>query len=147
MSGALYYHFFQLRELLQIILTTFQAEPLSLFSEFSTIVMVDCSFSSYTYMNGLHTGPEKDKFLWSILLYQNPVNPILHLLKSFEAIDNFKKEWNYFLFMIFGPSTFYKLITAVLLERSIVFVHYKHSVLSSVILALKALLRPFMWCY
>ena len=65
MSGALYYHFFQLRELLQIILTTFQAEPLSLFSEFSTIVMVDCSFSSYTYMNGLHTGPEKDKFLWS----------------------------------------------------------------------------------
>ena len=62
MSGALYYHFFQLRELLQIILTTFQAEPLSLFSEFSTIVMVDCSFSSYTYMNGLHSGPEIDKF-------------------------------------------------------------------------------------
>ena len=86
---------------MQIILTTFQAEPLSLFSEFSTIVMVDCSFSSYTYMNGLHTGPEKDK------LYQNPVNPILHFLKIFEAIDNFKKEWNYFLFMIFGPSTFW----------------------------------------
>ena len=78
---------------MQIILTTFQAEPLSLFSEFSTIVMVDCSFSSYTYMNGLHTGPEKDKSFYEALLYQNPVNPsILHLLKIFEAIDNFKKE-------------------------------------------------------
>ena len=51
------------------------------------------------------------------------------------------------LLSFFGPSTFFKLITAVLLERSIVFVHPNHSVLSSVILALKALLRPFMWCY
>ena len=50
-------------------------------------------------------------------------------------------------FSLFGPDTFYKLITAVLLERSIVFVHSKQSVLSSVILALKTLLRPFMWCH
>ena len=92
MSGALYYHFFQLRKLLQIILTTFQAEPLSLFSEFSTIVMVDCSFSSYTYMNGLHTGPEKDKFLGSTTLSKSsePYSPLFE--KFFEAIDNFKKE-------------------------------------------------------
>lgn len=50
-------------------------------------------------------------------------------------------------FSLFGPKTFYKLITAVLLERSIVFVHEERFVLSSVILGLKALLRPFMWCH
>ena len=48
-------------------------------------------------------------------------------------------------FSLFGPDTFYKVLTAVLLERSIVFVHQNFSVISSVIMALKALLRPFMW--
>ena len=50
-------------------------------------------------------------------------------------------------FSLFSPSTFYKLLTAVLLERSIVFVHNNLSVISSVILSLKTLLRPFMWCH
>ena len=50
-------------------------------------------------------------------------------------------------FSLFGPTTFYKLLTAVLLERSIVFVHPNLTVISSVILSLKTLLRPFMWCY
>ena len=48
-------------------------------------------------------------------------------------------------FSLFGPDTFYKVLTAVLLERSIVFVHQNFSVISSVIMSLKALLRPFMW--
>lgn len=50
-------------------------------------------------------------------------------------------------FSLFGPNTFYKLLTAVLLERSIVFVHSNLSVISSVIMSLKTLLRPFMWCH
>ena len=50
-------------------------------------------------------------------------------------------------FSLFGPQTFAKLLTAVLLERSIVFVHQNYTVLSSVILSFKALLRPFMWCH
>mmetsp|Transcript_32166 Transcript_32166/g.42625 ORF Transcript_32166/g.42625 Transcript_32166/m.42625 type:complete len:81 (+) Transcript_32166:189-431(+) len=49
-------------------------------------------------------------------------------------------------FSLFGPDTFYKLLTAVLLERSIVFVHREAMVVSNIIFALKALLRPFMWC-
>ena len=47
------------------------------------------------------------------------------------------------LFSLFGPRTFCKLLTAVLLEKSIVFVHGNPSVISSVILALKTLIRPF----
>ena len=49
------------------------------------------------------------------------------------------------LFSLFGPRTFCKLLTAVLLEKSIVFVHGNPSVNSSVILALKTLIRPFQW--
>lgn len=51
------------------------------------------------------------------------------------------------LFSLFGPQTFYKLLTAVLLERSIVFVHEQHNVVSSILMALKTILRPFMWCH
>ena len=109
MRGALYYHFFQLRKLLQIILTTFQAEPLSLFSEFSTIVMVDCSFSSYTYMNGLYTGLEKDKFLGSTYYYliSKSSEPYSPLFKIFRSNRQFQKRMKLFsLNYDFGPSTF-----------------------------------------
>ena len=51
------------------------------------------------------------------------------------------------LFSLFGPKTFCKILTAVLLEKSIVFVHGNPSVISSVILALKTLIRPFQWCH
>ena len=50
-------------------------------------------------------------------------------------------------FSLFGPDTFYKIITAVLLEKSIVFVHHNPTVSSSVVMGLKALLRPFMWWF
>ena len=50
-------------------------------------------------------------------------------------------------FSLFGPDTFYKVLTAVMLERSIIFVHENAMVVSNVIFALKTLLRPFMWCY
>ena len=49
-------------------------------------------------------------------------------------------------FSLFSPDTFYKILTAVLLERSIVFVHREAMVVSNVIFSLRALLRPFMWC-
>ena len=51
------------------------------------------------------------------------------------------------LFSLFGAKTFCKLLTAVLLEKSIVFVGGNPSITSSVILALKALIRPFTWCW
>ena len=47
------------------------------------------------------------------------------------------------LFSLFGANTFCKLLTAVLLEKSIVFVGKNPSVISSIVLALKVLIRPF----
>ena len=105
MRGALYYHFFQLRKLLQIILTTFQAEPLSLFSEFSTIVMVDCSFSSYTYMNGLYTGPEKDKF-WRSTTLSKSSETYSPLFKIFKSNRQFQKRMKLFSLYDFWPFHF-----------------------------------------
>lgn len=51
------------------------------------------------------------------------------------------------LFSLFGANTFCKLLTAVLLEKSIVFVGKNPSVISSIVLALKVLIRPFQWCW
>lgn len=42
---------------------------------------------------------------------------------------------------------FYKILTAVLLERSLIFVSDNLTILSSVILGLKTLIKPFNWCY
>lgn len=42
---------------------------------------------------------------------------------------------------------FYKVLTAVLLERSLIFVSDNLTILSSVILGLKTLIKPFTWCY
>ena len=51
------------------------------------------------------------------------------------------------LFSLFPQYTLLKLLTALLLERSLIFVHDNLSVVSSVVLALKLLLRPFQWCF
>ena len=46
----------------------------------------------------------------------------------------------------FSHRTFCKLLTAVLLERSIVFVDDNLPLLTSIVLSLKNLIRPFNWC-
>lgn len=51
------------------------------------------------------------------------------------------------LMSLISPEMLCKLLTAVLLERSLVFVHDHLAILSSVVLALKTLIRPFQWCY
>ena len=51
------------------------------------------------------------------------------------------------LFSLLSPRLLCKILTAVLLERSLVFVHDNLSILTSVVLALKTLIRPFQWCY
>ena len=51
------------------------------------------------------------------------------------------------LMSLLSPKMFCKLLTAVLLERSLVFVHDNLSILSSVVLAFKTLIRPFQWSY
>jgi hypothetical protein len=51
------------------------------------------------------------------------------------------------LFSLFDQSTLMKILTALLLERSLVFVHDNLSIISSVILGFKLLMRPFQWCY
>jgi len=51
------------------------------------------------------------------------------------------------LFSFFGPKLFCKILTAVLLEKSLIFVHDNLTVVSSVICALKTLIRPFRWSY
>lgn len=40
-----------------------------------------------------------------------------------------------------------KLMTSVMLERPIVFIHDNLAVLTSVVLAFKILMRPFQYCY
>jgi hypothetical protein len=50
------------------------------------------------------------------------------------------------LFSLFPPKTFLKLLSAVLLEKSIIFVG-KQSMLSSAILGFNSLLYPFKWCF
>jgi hypothetical protein len=51
------------------------------------------------------------------------------------------------LYSLFNVYDFYKILTAVLLERSLVFVSDNITILSSTILGLKGLLKPFQWCY
>jgi hypothetical protein len=51
------------------------------------------------------------------------------------------------LMSLFTPRMLFKIITCVMLEQSVVFVHDNLAVLTSVVLALKTLLRPFQWCY
>ena len=77
---------------------------------------------------------------------KNPMMPPVTLEDM--QYDLIEHHWHIpVLFSLFGPKTFCKLLTAVLLERSIVFVHGNPSVVSSVILALKTLIRPFQWCH
>jgi len=47
------------------------------------------------------------------------------------------------LFSLFSPKVLFKLITIVLLEHSVVFVHDNLAVLTSVVLAIKTMIRPF----
>ena len=51
------------------------------------------------------------------------------------------------LFSLFKIEDFFSLLTAVLLERSLVFVSDNLSLLSSSILGFKTLIKPFSWCY
>lgn len=70
-----------------------------------------------------------------------------HLELKDLQLDLINHHWHMpIFFSLFGPDTFFKVITAVMLERSIVFVHRDAMVVSNVIFALKMLLRPFMWC-
>lgn len=51
------------------------------------------------------------------------------------------------LFSLLQIEDFYKILTAVLLERSLIFVSDNLTILSSVILGFKTLIKPFTWCY
>lgn len=58
-------------------------------------------------------------------------------------------EYHWFLptlLSTFSHRTFCKLLTAVLLERSIVFVDDNLPLLTSIVMSLKTLIRPFNWC-
>jgi hypothetical protein len=48
---------------------------------------------------------------------------------------------------LFYIDDFYKILTAVLLERSLIFVSDNVTIISSAILGLKTLIKPFDWCY
>ena len=50
-------------------------------------------------------------------------------------------------FSIFYIEDFFRILTAVLLERSLIFVSDNLTILSSVILGFKTLIKPFQWCY
>lgn len=51
------------------------------------------------------------------------------------------------LFSLFTPEEFFEVLTAVLLEKSVVFVTDNLTILTSTILGFKTLLKPFQWCY
>jgi hypothetical protein len=42
---------------------------------------------------------------------------------------------------------FFSILTAILLERSLIFVSDSLTILSSAILGFKTLIKPFSWCY
>ena len=90
--------------------------------------------------------PRSIRLLEAICENKNPMMPPIQIDDM--QYDLIEHHWHMpVLFSLFGPTTFCKLLTAVLLERSIVFVHGNPSVVSSVILALKTLIRPFQWCH
>ncbi len=63
-------------------------------------------------------------------------------------LDLFEHHWHLpTLFSVLSPSLIFQLITAIMLEKSIVFVHDNLAVLTSVVLGLKILIRPMQWCY
>lgn len=51
------------------------------------------------------------------------------------------------IFSLFHIEDFFRIFTAVLLERSLVFVSNNLTILSSTILGFKTLIKPFQWCY
>jgi len=60
----------------------------------------------------------------------------------------FEHQWHCrHLFRLFDPKALLELLTAVLLEESIVIVDSDPTLISSVVLGLMLLLRPFKWPY
>jgi hypothetical protein len=51
------------------------------------------------------------------------------------------------LFFLFDFEDFFSILTAVLLERSIIFVSDNLGILSATILGFKTMIKPFSWCY
>lgn len=51
------------------------------------------------------------------------------------------------IFSLFHFEDFFKILTAVFLERSLVFVSDNYNILSSCVLGFRTLLKPFQWCY
>jgi DENN (AEX-3) domain len=75
------------------------------------------------------------------MLNGNPVVP-----KSLHELEFDLMEYHWHcptLFSLFTPKMLFKILTAVLLERSIIFVHDNLAVLTSVVIAIKTLIRPF----
>ncbi|CDW72193.1 UNKNOWN [Stylonychia lemnae] len=68
-----------------------------------------------------------------------------------QSIDEFQKlDCMWFcptIFSLFFIEDFYRILTAVLLERSLIFVSDNLTILSSVVLGFKSLIKPFQWCY
>eukprot|EP00347_Sterkiella_histriomuscorum_P007569 403348413 len=51
------------------------------------------------------------------------------------------------IFSLFHIEDFFRILTAVLLERSLIFVSDNLAILTSVVLGFKSLIKPFQWCY
>jgi len=63
-------------------------------------------------------------------------------------LDLLEHHWHLpTLFSVLSPTLIFQLLTAIMLEKSIVFVHDNLAVLTSVVLGLKILMRPLQWCY
>jgi DENN (AEX-3) domain len=51
------------------------------------------------------------------------------------------------IFSLFHIEDFFNILTAVLLERSLIFVSDSLTILSAAILGFRTLIKPFSWCY
>ena len=111
----------------------------SVMGEFHKVSLTDYQTKEETIQ---YDFPRSIRLMEAICENKNPMMPPIQIEDM--QYDLIEHHWHTpILFSLFGPKTFCKLLTAVLLEKSIVFVHGNPSVVSSVILALKTLIRPF----
>lgn len=79
--------------------------------------------------------------------YSIPLNCRVPMSFQEIALSNFKWHCSVLFSLFYDFRIIMKLVTAVFLERSIIFISKNPAKLSAVILGLKSMIRPFTWCH
>jgi hypothetical protein len=125
--------------------------PLELLSDVEQSVLTDVYeyYKKNPKVASAYNVEIQDKQGQTLINYTFPSIPIENeQLKSMKDLEFDMLEYYWHcptLFSLFSPKVLFKLLTIVLLEHSVVFVHDNLAVLTSVVLAIKTLIRPFQW--